>query len=61
MAEQGVGVEFLPSLVPANEWHKVHAFSWQKRIGMAFVWDKTAGPVARLQTNIDSYTNEIMR
>ncbi len=61
MAEQGVGVEFLPSLVPANEWHKVHAFSWQKRIGMAFVWDKTAGPVARLQTNIDSYTNKIMR
>lgn len=61
MAEQGVSVEFLPSLVPANSWHKIHAFNYQKRAGMAFVWDKTAGPVARVQANIDSYTSKIMR
>lgn len=61
MAEQGVSVEFLPSLVPANSWHKIHAFNYQKRAGMAFVWDKTAGPIARVQANIDSYTSKIMR
>ena len=61
MAEQGVSVEFLPSLVPANSWHKIHAFNYQKRAGMAFVWDKTAGPIARVQANIDSYTSKIMQ
>lgn len=59
--EQGVSVEFLPGLVPPNEWHRLHSFNWQKRAGMLFVWDKTAGPIARLQVNIDNYTGDIMR
>lgn len=61
MEELGVSIEFLPGLVPPNEWHKLHAFCWQKRAGMAFVWDKTAGPIARLQVNVDNYSNQIMR
>jgi len=58
--ELGVSIEFLPGLVPPNEWHKLHAFCWQKRAGMAFVWDKTAGPIARLQVNVDSYSGKVM-
>jgi len=61
MAEQGVSVEFLPSLCPANSWHKIHAFNFQKRAGMAFIWDKSAGPIARVQANIDSYTSKLMK
>ena len=60
MEEQGVSVEYLPGLTPPNEWHKMNAFNWQKRAGMAFVWDKTRGPVARLQVNIDNYTGEFL-
>lgn len=59
--EQGVSIEFLPGLVPPNEWHKIHAFNWQKRAGMAFVWDYTAGPIARFQVNIDNYSGQIMK
>jgi hypothetical protein len=58
--EQGVSIEFLPGLTVPNEWHRIHSFNWQKRGGMAFVWDKTAGPIARFQVNIDNYTGEIM-
>lgn len=59
--EQGVSVEFLPGLVAPNEWHRLHSFNWQKRAGMAFVWDKTAGPISRLQVNVNNYTGEIMK
>jgi len=59
--EQGVSVEFLPSLVVPNEWHKIHSYNWQKRAGMAFIWDKTAGPIARLQVNLDNYTGKVMK
>lgn len=59
--EQGVSVEFLPGLVPPNEWHKIHSFNWQKRAGMAFVWDKSAGPITRFQVNVDNYSGNIMR
>lgn len=59
--EQGVSIEFLPGLTPPNEWHRIHSYNWQKRAGMAFIWDKTAGCVARFQTNIDNYTGKIMR
>jgi len=61
LEEQGVSVEFLPGLVPPNEWHRIHSFNWQKRAGLGFVWDKTAGPIARFQINIDNYTGKIMR
>ena len=60
MEEQGVSVEFLPGLTPPNEWHRLKSYNWQKRAVMAFVWDKTAGPISRLQVNIDSYTGRIM-
>jgi len=59
--EQGVSIEFLPGLVPPNEWHRIHSYNWQKRAGMAFVWDKTAGCIARFQVNIDNYSGLIMR
>jgi len=59
--EQGVSIEFLPGLVPPNEWHRIHSYNWQKRAGMAFIWDKTAGCIARFQVNIDNYTGLIMR
>ncbi len=60
MEEQGVSIEYLPGLTPPDEWHKMNAFNWQKRAGMAFVWDKTKGPIARLQVNIDSYTGDFL-
>ncbi len=60
MEEQGVSVEFLPGLTPPNEWHRLKSFNWQKRAGMAFVWDRSAGPIARLQVNVNSYTGKIM-
>ena len=59
--EQGVSIEYLPGLTAPNEWHKIKSYNWQKRAALAYVWDKSAGPVARLQVNIDSYTGKIMR
>jgi len=56
MEEQGVSVEFLPSLTAPNEWHRLKSFNWQKRGAMAWVWDYNYGPLARLQINIDSTT-----
>jgi hypothetical protein len=60
MEEQGVSVEFLPGLTPPNEWHRLKSFNWQKRAGMAFVWDAKAGCILRAQANIDSYTGRMM-
>jgi hypothetical protein len=60
MTEQGVGVEFLTGLTPANEWHKINAYSWQQRGAVAYVWDKKTGPEARLHINLDSYTGQPM-
>ena len=54
--EQGVSIEFLPSLVLANYWHRQKTFNNQKRGAMAFVWSKRRGPVARYQVNLNSYT-----
>ena len=58
--EQGVSVEYLPGLTPPNEWHRLKAFNWQKRGGMAFVYDHDRGPVRRLQVNFDNYTGRHM-
>jgi hypothetical protein len=58
--EMGVSTEFLPGLTQINSWHKVHAYSWQKRGAMGFIWDHDRGPIARLQCNIDSYSNWFM-
>lgn len=60
LEEQGVSVEYMPGLVVPNEWHRLKSYNWQKRGAMAFVWDKTAGPIARLQVNINSYTGKVM-
>lgn len=54
--EQGVSIEYLPSLTPPNEWHRVKGFNWQKRGGMGFIWDYSHGQVARIPVNIDNYT-----
>lgn len=51
MEELGVSIEFLPSLVPWNEWHKIKGFSQQKRAAVAFVYDYDHGQVAKLQVN----------
>lgn len=59
--EQGVSVEFLPGLVMPNEWHRLKSYNWQKRAGLAFVWDKEAGPVMRLQVNVNAYNHQLMR
>lgn len=60
LAEQGVGIEFLTGLTPANEWHRIKTFNWQPRGAVAYVWDFAEGPVARLHYNIDSYTGRPM-
>jgi hypothetical protein len=60
LAEQGVGVEFLTGLTPANEWHRIKTFNWQPRGAVAYVWDYHRGPLARLHANIDSYTGKPM-
>lgn len=60
LAEVGVGVEFLPGLVPANEWHKIKTFNWQPRAGTGYVWDYHTGPDVRLSCNLDSYTGKPM-
>jgi hypothetical protein len=60
LEEQGVSVEYLPGLTPPNEWHRLKSYNWQKRAGMAFIWDKRAGLLSRLNVNIDSYTGQIM-
>jgi len=60
MEEQGVSVEYLPGITAPNEWHRLKSFNWQKRGTMAFVWNATRGPLARLQVNVDRYLNKLM-
>jgi hypothetical protein len=50
--EQGVSVEFLPSIVAPNEWHRIKAFNNQKRGALAFLWDALTGPIARIGVNL---------
>ena len=59
--EQGVSVEYLPGLTAPNRWHRSNSFNWQKRAGIGFVWDKTAGPISRFQVNVDNYSGRIMK
>lgn len=51
MEELGVSIEYLPSLIPWNEWHKIKGFSQQKRAAVAFVYDVDEGCIAKLQWN----------
>ena len=48
MEEQGVSVDFLPSIVPGNEWHKRKCLNNQRRAGSAHVWDKREGLICKL-------------
>lgn len=58
LEEQGVSIEYLPSITAPNEWHKLKSFNWQKRGTMAFVWSHSRGQIARLQCNIDRYVDK---
>ena len=60
MTEQGVGIEFLTGLTPANEWHRLQTFNWQPRGATAYVWGYHTGPEDRLLCNLDSYTGRPM-
>lgn len=56
--EQGVSVEGLPGLTPGNEWHKLKSFNNQQRAcAVGFVYDYSAGPIAKLPVMINSKTN----
>ncbi len=61
LEEQGVSVEYLPGLTVPNEWHRIKSFNHQKRGAMAFAYDFTGGPIARIQHNISPYTHQPMR
>lgn len=50
--EQGVSIEYLPSIVAPNEWHRIKSFNHQKRGALAFLWDAEDGPVARIGVNL---------
>lgn len=53
-ADQGVVIEYLPSLSAANEWSTRKGFTHHRRCAVAFIWDKVKGQTNRLQVNIDS-------
>jgi hypothetical protein len=50
--EQGVSVEYLPSITAPNDWHRLKAFNHQKRGALAFIWDDRRGPIARVGVNL---------
>ena len=60
MSEQGVGVEFITGLTPANAWSKIKTFNHQVRGAVGYVWDAESGPEARLHLNVDLYTGQPM-
>ena len=60
LEEQGVSVEYHPGLTPPNYWHRVHAFNYQKRGAVAYVWHETMGQEARFNCNLNQYTGKPM-
>jgi hypothetical protein len=50
--EQGVSIEYLPSIVAPNEWHRIKAFNHQKRGALGYIWDADDGPIARVGVNL---------
>lgn len=48
MEEQGVAIDFLPSIVPGNEWHRRKTLNHQRRAGTVHIWDKEEGPIAKM-------------
>ena len=58
--EQGVSVEYLPSICSPNDWHRMRSFNRQKRGAMAFLWDHELGPELRLGINLlGDYSNRV--
>lgn len=58
LEEQGVSVEYITGLTPPNYWHRVHAFNYQKRGAVAYVWNEESGQEARFNCNLDPYTGK---
>jgi hypothetical protein len=54
MEEQGVSVEFLPSVVVPNSWHREMTFNHQKRSSCAWIWNYQTGQEARLNVNLSN-------
>ena len=61
LSEQGVNIEYIPSIVATNEWHKIKGFSNQQRGSVGFIYDYNTGPVCKLYVNVDKETNKVMR
>jgi len=59
-SEQGVSVEYLQGLTPPNEWHRIKAFNHQLRGAVAFVYDYSRGPRARLTVNVRRGENRLL-
>ena len=51
-SEMGVEIAHLPSLAPANRWHVKNMFNFMERCAVAFVWSRTEGEIARLQSRL---------
>ena len=60
LEEQGVSIEYLPSITMPNEWHKIKSFNHQKRGSVAFVWSEKEGQIARVQSHLDGSTNNFL-
>jgi len=50
--EYGVVVEWLPSLIPPDTWHRRSGYLGNRRAARAYVWSKTTGPVSRYSINL---------
>jgi hypothetical protein len=48
---RGVKVRFIPSICPNDEWHKKMGYE-SKRVGQAYIWNKTRGLEGYLQCNV---------
>jgi hypothetical protein len=58
LEEQGVSVEFIPGLTAPNEWHRLKAFNHQRRGAVAWAYDFSTGPIARVQHNLGRFTRQ---
>lgn len=58
--ESGVSVEYLPTLVPSNDWHNERGYCFNQRGAVGFVWDAKGGCVAKLQVNVNLGSGELV-
>ena len=61
LAEQGVSIEYLPSIVASNEWSKIKGYTNQQRGSQAYLWNYETGPVGKFHVNIDKDTNKVLK